>query len=141
VITSTVLIARSPEEVFDYLSDPVNELEWNPKVEIMEKLTDGPVGVGTKWRAKWTKSKVVTLECQEYDRPRRWRHVNDGPVSVDLTVTLTPEAGGTRFVSTFDATPHGFFRVVFPVFVSMMRREEAKNMELIKQAVEGRSPG
>ena len=100
VIESTVLIQRPPEEVFDYLSDPRNELEWNPKVRVMEKLTDGPVGVGTKFRAKWTKS--------------------------------------TRFTSRFDATPHGFLRLLFPVFVRLIRREEAANMELIKRAVETR---
>ncbi|MEY2455013.1 MAG: hypothetical protein QOK06_107, partial [Acidimicrobiaceae bacterium] len=60
VIESAALIDSSPEQVFDYLSDPVNELEWNPKVEIMERLTVGPIGVGTRWRAKWSKSKVVT---------------------------------------------------------------------------------
>ena len=93
VIESTVLIQRPPEEVFDYLSDPRNELEWNPKVRVMQKLTDGPVGVGTKFRAKWTKSGVVTLECREYDRPRHWRFVNGGPLSVDFAVDLTPESG------------------------------------------------
>ncbi len=138
VIESTVLIQRPPEEVFDYLSDPRNELEWNPKVRVMEKLTDGPVGVGTEFRAKWTKSGVVTLECREYDRPRHWRFVNGGPLSVDFSVDLTPESGGTRFTSRFDATPHGFLRLFFPVFVMFMRREEAANMELIKKAVEKR---
>jgi uncharacterized protein YndB with AHSA1/START domain len=138
VIESTALIDRSPEQVFDYLSDPVHELEWNPKVEIMEKLSDGPIGVGTTWRAKWTKSKVVTLECTEYERPTRWRLVNDGPVTVDLTITLTPEADGTRLNSRFDATPHGPFKLVFPVFLALMRREEASNMTLLKQAVEAR---
>jgi uncharacterized protein YndB with AHSA1/START domain len=138
VIESTVHIQRPPEEVFDYLSDPRNELEWNPKVRVMDKLTDGPVGVGTRFRAKWTKSGVVTLECREYDRPRHWRFVNGGPLAVDFSVDLTPESGGTRFTSRFDATPHGFLRLVFPVFLIFMRREEAANMELIKQAVESR---
>ncbi len=138
VIESTVLLQSPAEEVFDYLSDPVHELEWNPKVEVMEKLTDGPIGVGTKWRAKWTKSKVVTLECVEYERPTRWRFVNDGPVTVDLTITLVPESGGTQLTSRFDATPHGFFKLVFPVFLALMRREEAANMALLKQAVEAR---
>ena len=44
VIESTVLIQRPPEEVFDYLSDPRNELEWNPKVRVMEKLTERSLG-------------------------------------------------------------------------------------------------
>lgn len=139
VIQNSVVIGRSPEAVFDYLSDPRSELEWNPKVEVMEKLSDGPLGVGTKFRAKWTKSKVVTMECTSYDRPRGWSYVNDGPVTVQLDIALVDHADGTLLTSRFDAHPHGLFRLVFPVFMAMMRREEARNMQLLKKAVESRS--
>ena len=50
--TETV-IRRSPEEVFEYCSDLRSELHRNPKVKYVEKLTDGPVGVGTRYRAGW----------------------------------------------------------------------------------------
>lgn len=139
IIENSISIRCSQQEVFDYLSDPRSELEWNPKVEVMEKLTDGPLGVGTKFRAKWTKSKVVTMECTSYDRPRSWRYVNDGPVTVDLTISLADNADGTLLTSRFEARPHGVFRLVFPVFMAMMRREEARNMQLLKRAVEARS--
>ncbi len=43
VIQNTTLIDRGPEEVFDYLVDLRNELEWNPGVESMKKLTDDPL--------------------------------------------------------------------------------------------------
>lgn len=64
VIENSVAIRRSRSEVFDYLSDPRNELHWNPKVQLMEKLTDGPIGVGTKFRAKWSKSKSSQWNAQ-----------------------------------------------------------------------------
>ena len=137
-IQNSVVIERSPEQVFDYLSDPRSELEWNPKVELMEKLTDGPLGVGTMFRAKWSKSKVVTMTCTRFDRPTAWSYVNDGPVVVDLSISLTPHGGGTRLDSRFDATPSGLFRLVFPIFILLMRREESANMRLLKAAVESR---
>jgi uncharacterized protein YndB with AHSA1/START domain len=49
--TETV-IHRPPEEVFEFCSDLRSELQWNPKVKYVEKLTDGPVGVGTRYRAR-----------------------------------------------------------------------------------------
>lgn len=140
VIVSSVEIRCSPSEVFDYLSDPRSELEWNPKVEVMEKLTEGPLGVGTKFRAKWTKSKLVTMECKAYDRPNGWCYVNGGPVTVELRVVLAERDEGTLLTSRFDARPRGAFHFVFPVFLAMMRREEARNMELLRQAVESRHP-
>jgi hypothetical protein len=39
------VIRRSPEDVFEFCSDLRSELQWNPRVKYVEKLTDGPVGV------------------------------------------------------------------------------------------------
>ncbi len=136
IIESTVRIERAPEEVFDYLVDLRNELEWNPGVESMEKLTEGPVGMGTRYRAKWKQSKHIEVECTAFDRPHRWVYVNGGPVSVTLTINLTAEGTGTRLVSTFDAYPHGLMRLGFPVFLRIMRRQEAENMSNIKRKLE-----
>jgi uncharacterized protein YndB with AHSA1/START domain len=41
-------IRRPPEEVFDYASDPTHEPEWNMRMKRLEKLSDGPAGVGAR---------------------------------------------------------------------------------------------
>lgn len=96
VIRNAVEIHRSPAQVFDHLSDPRNELEWNPKVEKMEKITDGQL-------------------------------------NIELSTTGDP---ATLLTSRFEAHPHGTFRLIFPIFLIMMRREEARNMQLLRQALE-----
>lgn len=140
-ITSHTTIARPIEEVFDYAVDLRNELEWNPNVEAMVKVTDGPIGVGTRMSGKWTKSKQIELACTEYQRPSRWTWVNGGPVAVTLNISLTEDDGGTRLESTFDATPNGLFKLVFPIFIRMMRKEEAENMINLKTHLEARTNG
>ena len=65
--TETV-IRRSPEEVFDFCSDLRSELRWNPKAKYVEKLTDGPVGVGTRYRARWANSGPTTVEVVQFDQ-------------------------------------------------------------------------
>lgn len=138
VINSEVRIERPPDAVFDAVSDPRSELEWNPKVRVMEKLTEGEIGPGTRFRAKWTKSPVVELEILRFDRPHGWAYRNGGAIAVDLEVTLEPVDGGNATIlrSRFDAQAHGPMRLVFPLMVASLRREEARNMELIKQRVE-----
>lgn len=125
IIENTIEIARTPEEVFDYLADLGNEVHWNPDCLSMQKLTDGPVVVGTRFRAKWKQGPVIESTCTLFERPRMWRYENGGPMSVELTVTLeaTP-SGGTRMTSRGVWTPHGWFRLAFPVFIRVMRRAE-----------------
>jgi hypothetical protein len=88
----------------------------------MEKSTDGSIGIGTRFRAKWKQSKLIEVECTDYERPHGWAYLNEGPVNVRLTVELTPVGSGTKLDSTFDARPNGWFRIVFPIFVQVMRR-------------------
>jgi uncharacterized protein YndB with AHSA1/START domain len=139
VIENTVEIARSQEAVFDYLADQGNEIQWNPDCVSMEKLTEGPVGVGTRFRAKWKQGPAIVSECTQFERPRTWRYENGGPISVVLTVTLEPTpTGNTRMTSHGEWTPHGWFRLIFPIFVRMMRRAERGVVENARGALEGR---
>jgi hypothetical protein len=136
IIENSVEIARSPEVVFDFIVDMTNELKWNPAVKFMEKLTDGPAGQGTKYRAQWAGSPIVVTECTRAERPKHVTLVNGGPISVNLDVSLTPTAHGTRLDARFDATPHGFMRLLFPIFLVIIRRQEKANMVHLKAYLE-----
>ena len=135
-IRNTTLINRPIEEVFDFAVDTRNEFKWNPKVRAMTKLTDGPIGFGTRMAAKWTMSGQIELVCTEYERPCRWAWANGGPIAVTVTVTLSEEAGGTRLRAAFDARPHGLARLFFPVFIRIMRKDEARNMDYLRACLE-----
>ena len=136
VIRNSVVVNRAPEVVFDYLSDLRAELEWNPRCEVMEKLTEGPVGPGTKYRAKWKSSPYVELETMAFDRPHGWTMHNGGPIEVTFTCRLEPVPGGTLLHAAFEPTPHGWFRLIFPVFLAVIRREEAANMRHLRDTLE-----
>jgi hypothetical protein len=136
VIENSVEIARPVEEVFDFAADMRNELRWNPDVESMKKITEGPVGLGTRFEAKWHTSPPVTTECTYFDRPRSFSYHNGGPIEVDLTITLGSTEGVTLLTSRFDATAHGFFRLIFPIFLIILRRQEKANMVNVKRALE-----
>ena len=84
VIENSVLIRRPIEEVFEYLTDLRNELSWNPQCRSMEKVGDGPVGLGTTFRAKWKQSPLIEVVCTAFDRPRSWQYTNGGPIAVVL---------------------------------------------------------
>jgi len=138
VIRNSVVIRCAPEEAFDYLSDHRAELDWNPKCEAIEKITEGSVGLGTKYRAKWKSSPYVELETVHYVRPHAWTMHNGGPIEVTFTCRLEPVHEGTRLIAEFQPRPHGWFRLVFPLFLLIIRREEKDNMRHIREALERR---
>src|SRR6476659_4598464 len=110
VIRNSVVVEASCEEAFDYLSDHRAELEWNPKCVTMEKITEGPVGQGTRYLAKWKGSPRVELETVHYDRPNTWTMHNDGPIEVTFTCRLEPMPVGTTLSVEFEPRPHGWMR-------------------------------
>ena len=136
VIENSVLLPCSPEVAFDYLSDNRSELEWNPRCQSMEKVTDGPVGVGTRMRAKWRNSPAVELEVVSFERPHSWAIHSGGPIEVNFHARLEPVSEGTLLFVSFEPIPHGWARLAFPLLLRMLRRGERANMALIRAAVE-----
>ncbi|UZX02153.1 hypothetical protein F8G81_05620 [Arthrobacter sp. CDRTa11] len=139
VIRNSVVIRCKREDAFDYLSDHRAELEWNPKCMMMEKVTEGPAGLGTRYRAQWKGSPLIEMETVAYERPRTWTMHNGGPLEVTFTCRLEPVPEGTRLDVEFVPRPHGWFRLLFPVFLLVSRRDEAANMHHIRDALERRA--
>lgn len=138
VIENSVQINRPPEDVFDYLVDLRNKLEWNPDVESMKKLTDSSIGVGTKFLAKWKQSKLIEVECIRFERPYRWAYSNGGSLTVVFDITLTPQGNATLLASRFDVRPRGLMQLFFPIVLRQLKRAEVQNMAYIKNALEKR---
>ena len=134
--TETV-IHRPPGEVFDYCSDLRSELRWNPKVKYIEKLTDGPVGVGTRYRAQWANSGPTAVEVLRFDRPRRWEtHTMARGMGVRFHGTVADAAPGARYTAYLELQPKGLARLVAPLALLAMRGQDQKNMRRIREALE-----
>ena len=76
----------------------------------------------------------MEIEIVDYQRPHTWTTHNGGPLEITYTGTLEPVADGTRLQVDFDAKPHGWFRLIFPVFLLLLRRQEEANMTRLRQA-------
>jgi hypothetical protein len=50
-VSGEILINRPVEQVFDSVADQRNEPSYNPRMLQSEKITEGPIGVGTRFRA------------------------------------------------------------------------------------------
>ncbi|HSJ83142.1 MAG TPA: SRPBCC family protein [Acidimicrobiia bacterium] len=138
------VIDRSPVEVFDFCSDLRNEQVWNPTLEYVEKLTRGPVGMGTRYAAKWSNSGRIVVEVVGFNAPLMWEtRSRAGGLMVTVQGRLSDLAPGTRYQTTVEVEARGAARLYAPLAVIAMRRREPENFHHIKNTLEAgasRSP-
>ncbi len=79
VVENTIDIRSSPEDVFDYCTNLAREPEWNPKAKRVEKVSAGPIGLGTRYEAEFLKGNPTTIEFVRFDRPIAWESVGRSP--------------------------------------------------------------
>jgi carbon monoxide dehydrogenase subunit G len=106
------------EAAFDYVADFANSEEWDPGVETAERLDNGPVGVGSRYRlGVHLGSRVAPMEYRitEFDRPRRVVLVGEGSgVSAVDDIRFEPSPTGTRIDYTADIRLGGLLRLAQP---------------------------
>lgn len=135
--TTVAVIRRPLSDVFDYLSDLRSELDWNPDARRIEKLSDEPVGAGTRFRATWRNVPTTVVEITSFEPPRRWQTSSSSlGMEVVFTGELSEADGGTRYVARLDLRASGLSRLIAPFAVHVMRRQDQTNMSLIKRALE-----
>jgi carbon monoxide dehydrogenase subunit G len=139
-VRGSLEIARPVEEVFDVVADPRNEVGYNPEMTESVTLTDGPIGVGTIFRATVLsrgKPVVVTIECTGFDRPRRFatRNVMAGWVA-EGEVRCDPVAAGTLFSWDWQVSVTGPARIAGPLIGLIGRRRERRIWAGLKRLLE-----
>ena len=99
---SRIDIARPPEAVFAYMTDPAKLGTWQDAEEV-EQLTPGPVGAGTRFREvhkAMGRRRVEITEIVVFEPGRRFDiRVVDGP-PVDARWDYEPHGAGTRLTFT-----------------------------------------
>lgn len=139
VLENSVVLARTSEEVFDYLSDLRSELEWNPKMTSASLLTDEPIGVGSRYRAKWVGSPANLIEYVSYERPHSWVATSTSRMmDLRFSADIEPVVEGARLRVRMEILPHGPARLLSPLLGRWMQAQEVENMSKIKKAVESR---
>jgi carbon monoxide dehydrogenase subunit G len=101
----TIEIARSPEDVYAYLTDVSNLPAWQTGV-VAATLRDGRI---EESRSLLGRELHTTLEIVEQEEPRLFTlRALDSPVPFSVRHELEPAAGGTRLTVTAEGDVPGF---------------------------------
>ena len=140
--TTTVVIDRPIEEVFDFLADGTNDPKFSPRVLEIRKTTDGPPGVGTVYASTVKDAGMKTkreFRLTEFERPSRirWTETSKNIITVpEGGYDFTPEGSGTRlsFYNRFEA--HGLGKLIGPLALRSAIKGADDFGRRIKAAVE-----
>ena len=139
-IEGEVVINRPVETVFDFVADECNEPRYNPNMLRAEKISDGPIGLGTRFRAETAsrgKPVEIILEITVYDRPKLLTSsIRMAIMDINGTLTFDTVDGGTRMKWSWDMKPHGIFILMKPMLGIIGKRQEQHNWKCLKHYLE-----
>jgi carbon monoxide dehydrogenase subunit G len=141
-VEGEILIHRPVEEVFDFVADERNEPRYNARMRRAEKITEGPIGLGTRYRAEVVsvgRSVPMVIEFTGYERPRRLASKTTmSSMDIRYTLTFEPLPEGTRMRWSGDVEPRGILKLMGPLVAWMGRRQELRIWTSLKRFLEGR---
>jgi hypothetical protein len=129
-VEGAIIINRRVEDVFDFVADERNESRYNPRRVRAEQISEGPIGVGTQFRAELKtvgRTMPTTVEFTAYERPWRLGSLTslsgleaEGAVTFDSTLAAPGCAGrGT-------VRPRGVLRLISPIVGAIGRKQERR---------------
>lgn len=143
-IATSVEIARSPEDVFAYISDVPRHPEWQEGLVSVSVEPEGPIRAGSRLvhRRKIGLGTVATTsEITAFEPPRllSFRGL-DGPIRAKGTQRVEP-AGEHRSLVLFEMEMqgHGLGVLMLPVARRQASRQVAESHENLKRILE--APG
>jgi carbon monoxide dehydrogenase subunit G len=127
----TIEIARTPEDVFAYLTDVSNLTEWQEGVK-SASLRDGRI---EETRTLLGRELDTTLEIVEREAPRVFTlRALDGPVRVTILHELEPANDGTQLKVTAEGDIPGGFAA--GLVARRVEKQFRKDFERLKQILE-----
>lgn len=142
MITSSIEIDRSPQDVFAYLDELDRHGEWQDSIVSTRVETEGPARVGSRvvnTRKVPGGPRDIPYEITEHDPPRKVSFRGTaGPVRPMGTVTVEPVDDGSRSrVSIeFDLRGHGIGLLLAPLARRQAAKQIPQDQARLKQRLE-----
>ncbi len=141
--TAGVQISRTPDEVWRWITGERDVKAWNPAILEFEKLTPGPVGLGTKFketRLCGKRKQTAVVEVTESEEGI----LHAGTVKMaGITGTyrywLEPADGGTHVRLEAEVKGNFFMKLFVPMIVKGMKKQDGDQLERLKKAIEASS--
>jgi carbon monoxide dehydrogenase subunit G len=131
------------DDAFAFVADFANASQWDPGVATSERLDDGPVGAGARYRLGIRmRGRVAPMEYRitTFEPPRRVVLTGEGSnVSAVDDIRFEPTASGTRIDYSADIRLGGWLRLAAPFAGGAFRKIAADALGGMQAALDARA--
>jgi len=137
----SITINRPVEEVFAFVTDVANFTKWNAQAGRTEQSSEGPVGLGTRYRGSsdfMGRTMQWIAEITEYEpNQKAVQQIRMGPTEMTMGWFLQPVEGGTRFTIRSEGPTGGLAKLAGPLMDRTMKQQMEDNLARLKALLEG----
>jgi carbon monoxide dehydrogenase subunit G len=138
-ISNSVEIKRPVPQVFDFIADVNNNPKWMP-VQSVQKLSNGPVGVGTKFKQQFSllgSNYDLDGTITAFEPNQKIAFAYDSPVfNWRGEYTFEATAAGTRLSAKGNVSLTGALQLMETMFAPKIRRLITDTIPNLKKILE-----
>lgn len=136
----SVHINRPQQEVFDFVTNLSNDPKWQSNIQSVERVSDGPIGVGSTWRyiTKFLgRQNETEIQMTSYDPPYQSSvKAVSGPIPFENTHKFQAQDGGTLLTFTGQAEIGGFFKIAEGLAGKQIEKQIEADAAALKKVLE-----
>ena len=140
-IQASVTINRPLEEVFRFMTNHQNALQWQSGL-LEARVTNDVVGVGKTWVdvVQFLGRRIeIASELTEFEPLRTVGFKStSGPIPLEGRYAFEPDGAGTKVTFTLQGEAGGFFKLAEPIVARSTQRQWETNLANLKDLLEQR---
>lgn len=128
------------DEVFTYVSDLRHSAEWQKGLIEVRKISEGPIGVGTKFAIvrNFLGQKIeAENEFIEYKQNSVVAFkIPSGPMPGEASYLFMSTPEGSQVTSKIEIQTEGFSKLAAPMIAASLKKEMTSNLLVLKDLLE-----
>ena len=136
-LSATIKIKRPVSEVYEFVADPSNDVQWRTGITDSGLTTEPPLELGSEGFATAGDKVTVHWKVVEFmpESSVDWQLL-DGPIEGYGGYRFVEEGDSTKFTLVANVKPSGFLRFMGPLFRRAGVRQNQQDVERLRDLLE-----
>ena len=138
----SVMIYRPIRQVFDFMSTPENDFQWQYGTLTSARLSEGLSNIGTSFQSVghlMGRRNLSTFEVTDYEPNKKYGFKSlSGPLHSQTSYTFEMANGSTKINISTQANVVNFFQVDEGTLEKKMKKQLKENLAMLKDLLEAK---